>query len=93
VGDSVQHRRPKTPSPRAPKTELTKGERKVLDRLLARPLDSNQDIADTLGCTVKNVEFHMSNILRKTKTASRMELVMKMIGGKQREDDAGTERS
>jgi len=32
VGDSVQDRRPKTPSPRAPKTELTKSERRVLDR-------------------------------------------------------------
>jgi DNA-binding NarL/FixJ family response regulator len=41
----------------------------VLDLLLASPLHSNQALADTLGCTVKNVEFHMSNILRKTNTA------------------------
>ena len=89
----MQHRGPKAPTPRPPKTELTKGERKVLDVLLAHPLDSNQALANALGCTVKNVEFHMSNILRKTKTASRMELVMKMLRGEQREGGAGTERS
>jgi DNA-binding NarL/FixJ family response regulator len=62
--------------------QTTKRQRQVLDLLLARPLDSNKALADALGCTVKNVEFHMSNILRKTKTASRMELVMKMLYGK-----------
>ena len=65
----------------------------MLDVLLASPLDYNQALADALGCTVKNVEFHMSSILRKTKTASRMELIVKMLYGKQREDDAGTEGS
>jgi DNA-binding CsgD family transcriptional regulator len=64
----------------------------VLDVLLARPLDSNQALALSLGCTVKNVEFHMSNILRKTGAASRMELVMKFLGEKQREGGAGTGR-
>jgi DNA-binding CsgD family transcriptional regulator len=78
---------------KAPKTELTKGEGSVLDVLLARSLDSNQAIADALGCTVNNVEFHVSNIFRKTGAASRMELVMKMLAGKQREDGAGTEGS
>lgn len=89
----MQRRGPKTPRLKGPKTDLTKGEQRVLDALLARPLDSNQAIADALGCTVSNVEFHLSNILRKTKTASRMELVMKMLYGKHRENDAGTERS
>ena len=87
----MRRRGPKTPTPRPPKTHLTKGEQRVLDVLLAHPLDSNKALALALGCTVKNVEFHMSNILRKTKTASRMELIVKMLGGKQR-GDAGTER-
>jgi len=88
----MQRRGPIGPGPKPPKTELTKSERRVLDLLLARPLDSNQALALTLGCTVKNVEFHMSNILRKTGTASRMDLVIKMLGVRQRNDGAGTER-
>ena len=40
-----------------------------------------------------NVEFHMSNIFRKTKTASRLELIVRMLYGKQREDGTGTEGS
>jgi len=35
----------------------------------------------------------MSNVLRKTKTASRMELIVKMLYGKHQGDDAGTDRS
>jgi len=89
----MQHRGPRAPKSKPPKTELTKSEQRVLDVLVARPLDSNKGIADALGCTVKNVEFHVSNILRKTKTASRMELVMKMLTGDRHEDGAGTECS
>ena len=89
----MQHRGPRAPRPKPPKTELTRSERRVLDVLLAHPLHSNQALADALGCTVKNVEFHMSNILRKTATASRMELIVKMLGEKDREGGAGTERS
>jgi DNA-binding CsgD family transcriptional regulator len=87
----MQHRGPAKPGPRPPKTELTKRELQVLDALVARPLDSNQAIADALGCTIKNVEFHMSNILRKTKTASRMELVMKMLYEMKTDSGAGTD--
>lgn len=83
---------PRIPRPSGQKAELTRGEQRVLDILLARPLDSNKDIALTLGCTVKNVEFHMSNILRKTGMTSRMELVMKMLGGHRGKDGAGTGR-
>jgi DNA-binding CsgD family transcriptional regulator len=77
----MQHRGPGAPRPKAPKTELTKAERHVLNFLLAHPLHSNHALADALGCTVKNVEFHMSNILRKVKSASRMELIVKMLRG------------
>ena len=89
----MRRRGPRTPKPKLPKTDLTKSEQRVLDVLLARPLDSNQAIADALGCTVKNVEFHMSNSLRKTKTASRLELIVKMLYGKSGADGPGTERS
>jgi DNA-binding CsgD family transcriptional regulator len=89
----MQHRGPRAPTPKPSKTELTKSEQRVLDLLLAQPLDSNQALADALGCTVKNVEFHMSNILRKTNTASRMELIVKMLGANNQEGGAGTGRS
>jgi DNA-binding NarL/FixJ family response regulator len=35
---------------------------------------SNKEIATELGCSVKTIEFHMSNMLRKTGMSSRLEL-------------------
>jgi DNA-binding NarL/FixJ family response regulator len=52
---------------------LTKRERTVLGEL-CRGL-SNKEIALEIGCSVKTVEFHVSNILRKTGTPSRARLV------------------
>lgn len=41
--------------------------------------DSNQALADIIDCTVKNVEFHMSDIRRKTGAASRIESIVKRL--------------
>lgn len=52
---------------------LTSRERDVLDRLLAG--DTNKDIAERFGCSVRTVEFHVSSLLRKTGSANRLQLV------------------
>jgi DNA-binding CsgD family transcriptional regulator len=62
----------------SPNSELTAREKQVL--ALVTALASNRAIATTLGCSVKTVEFHVSNILRKTNTTSRLELVVKLLG-------------
>ncbi len=69
----------------APNEPLTLRETEVLAHLVK--LASNQAIALELGCSVKTVEFHVSNILRKTKTASRMELVVKVLNSNPTEHD------
>lgn len=62
----------------APHSDLTAREQQVL--ALIATLASNRAIATALGCSVKTVEFHVSNIFRKTSTASRLELVVKLLG-------------
>lgn len=52
---------------------LTSSEARVLASLLRG--NANKDIAQELGCTVKNIEFHVSNILRKTGQPSRAKLI------------------
>jgi DNA-binding CsgD family transcriptional regulator len=36
---------------------------------------ANKEIADALGCSVRTVEFHISNLLRKVGVSSRLELI------------------
>src|SRR5688572_4936593 len=55
---------------------LTSREKRVLERLLLG--ERNKEIARKLGCTVKNVEYHVANILRRTGMQSRLKLVATM---------------
>lgn len=57
----------------APVSGLTAREQEVLG--LLREGRANKDIAETLGCSVRTVEFHISNLLRKVGVSSRLELV------------------
>jgi two-component system response regulator NreC len=52
---------------------LTSREAEVLSWLMRGV--ANKDIAERLGCSVKTVEFHVSNLLRKHRASSRLELV------------------
>jgi len=52
-----------TPRERAVLTNLTQGA-------------CNKSIAAALGCSVRTVEFHLSNLMRKTGFSSRLELVV-----------------
>ncbi|HEY6081040.1 MAG TPA: helix-turn-helix transcriptional regulator [Polyangiaceae bacterium] len=52
---------------------ITAREQEVLG-LLSDGL-ANKEIADELGCSVRTVEFHISNLLRKVGVSSRLELV------------------
>src|SRR5882672_11149903 len=36
---------------------------------------ANKAIADALGCSVRTVEFHITNLMRKVGVSSRLELV------------------
>jgi len=40
---------------------------------------TNRDIADALGCAVKTVEQHVSNILRKVKVENRASLIVALL--------------
>jgi DNA-binding CsgD family transcriptional regulator len=53
--------------------ELTARECEVLE-LLSQGR-ANKDIAEALDCSVRTVEFHISNLLRKVGASSRLELV------------------
>src|SRR5687767_10332277 len=57
----------------APEVDVTAREQEVLG-LLSEGL-ANKEIADALGCSVRTVEFHISNLLRKVGVTSRLELV------------------
>jgi len=57
---------------------LTSSEERVL-RILLRG-ETNKEIAQRLGCTAKNVEFHVSNILRKTRQPTRVRLIAALAG-------------
>jgi DNA-binding NarL/FixJ family response regulator len=52
---------------------LTPGEVRVLIGVLRG--ETNKEIAVELGCSVRNVEFHVSNILRKSGQSSRARLI------------------
>ena len=53
--------------------ELTPREQQVLG--LLGEGRANKEIADALGCSVRTVEFHISNLLRKVGASSRLELI------------------
>jgi len=56
-----------------PHVVLTESERRVLERILLG--ESNKEIAQHLSCSVKNVEYHVTNILRRTGHSSRLRLL------------------
>jgi len=57
---------------------LTRREQVVLTGILDRA--SNEQIAAQLGCSVKTVEFHVGNMLRKTGEKSRLGLALAALG-------------
>ncbi|MFZ5897082.1 MAG: helix-turn-helix domain-containing protein [Myxococcota bacterium] len=57
--------------------ELTARERGVLERVLLG--ETNKEIAAALGCSVKTVEFHVSNILKKVGVESRLQLIVEVL--------------
>lgn len=57
---------------------LTPSERLVLTHLCAGA--SNKEIAHALDCSVKTIEFHMSNLFRKSGVTSRTQLVSHALG-------------
>jgi DNA-binding NarL/FixJ family response regulator len=57
---------------------LTKRERLVLFHVLCGA--SNLAIAKCLACSIKTVEFHVTNILRKSGEKSRLRLVLRALG-------------
>ncbi len=57
---------------------LTPREQQVFKHLLTRA--SYEEIAHELECSVKNVEFHASNILRKAGEKSRLGLALSVLG-------------
>ncbi|MCI0555031.1 MAG: helix-turn-helix transcriptional regulator [Anaerolineae bacterium] len=59
---------------------LSRRERDVVDLLLQGK--SNKQIALSLGISERTVEFHLNNIYAKAHVASRVELVLKLGGGK-----------
>jgi DNA-binding NarL/FixJ family response regulator len=60
--------------PAARKRNFTPREREVLHRLALG--EANKQIAQALACSVKTVEFHMRNLLRKVGVSSRLELIV-----------------
>jgi DNA-binding CsgD family transcriptional regulator len=59
---------------------LTERERGVVELILRE--DSTKEIADRLGCSIKTVEFHVTNILRKVGARTRVGLVLRLVGAK-----------
>ena len=55
---------------------LTLGEQRVFSRILLG--ETNKEVAQSLGCTVKNVEFHVSNILKRAHASSMKKLLAEM---------------
>ena len=68
---------------------VTRAERDVLAQVLMGK--SNREIAGTLGCSVKNVEFHVSKILRKAGAPSRARLLVQMMGSSGDDDPSSSE--
>ena len=65
--------------PHLPGSSLSPREREVVALILH--LNTNKAIAAALGCSIKTVEYHVSNILRKTGVGSRTELIVHILRG------------
>jgi DNA-binding NarL/FixJ family response regulator len=57
--------------------QLTPKEREVLARVIRGA--SNKQIANDMACSVKTIEYHVSNLLRKSGTSTRLELVVSAL--------------
>ena len=55
---------------------LTTAEQRVFSRILLG--ETYKEVAEKLGCSVKNVEFHVSNILKRAHAPSMKKLVAEM---------------
>lgn len=62
----------------AERWRLTRAESRVFRRLASG--DSNKAIARDLGCSVRTVELHVSSVLKKARSRSRAELLVKLWG-------------
>jgi DNA-binding NarL/FixJ family response regulator len=62
----------------SPRIGLTGSEQRVFARLLRG--ESNKEVAQNLGCTVKNVEYHVSNILRRAQAPTMKKLLAELVG-------------
>ena len=60
--------------------ELSARETEVLSHLAEG--DANKDIAASLHCSERNVEFHVGRILRAARVSSRSELLVKVLGAR-----------
>jgi DNA-binding NarL/FixJ family response regulator len=58
------------------KLGLSNGEQRVFSRIVLG--ESYKEVARSLGCSVKNVEFHVSNILRRAHAPSMKKLLADM---------------
>jgi DNA-binding NarL/FixJ family response regulator len=56
---------------------LTERESEVAERIACGM--ANKEISAALGCSLKTVEFHVTNVLRKAGVSSRLELVCKLL--------------
>jgi DNA-binding CsgD family transcriptional regulator len=84
-----------SPSNRAGGTTSSGDVREWADRLLLSPRQrevfwllgegrANKDIASTLRCSERNIEFHVGRILRAAKVSSRAELLVKVLSSPRR---------
>ena len=65
-------------SPEGAGLALTPSAERVYERVLLG--ESNREIAEELGCTVKNVEYHVTRILKQSGTTSRTRLIARSGG-------------
>ena len=65
-------------SPWAERLALSPRQREVFTLLVEGR--ANKDIASTLGCSERNIEFHVGRILRAARVSSRTELLVKVLG-------------
>lgn len=65
---------------------MTTSEQRVLEHVLRG--ESNREIAEQLSCSVKTVEFHLSNIFRKEGVNSRLQLLVRFVESSRIQDEA-----
>ena len=72
--------RNRTVNEKRPKLGLTSREELVFSRILLG--ETNKEIAQNLGCSVKNVEYHVSNILKRALAPSMKKLLADMAAAR-----------